>query len=272
MCRGADDPRPCTVLKHPMADLVSTPAAPKLLASFAPSSRVIWMNQAARWVISTFGLFVVLAVALILIFIGKEAIPLFAKPSSREVAPIQALLPVGVSLLTWSVDEFQSSSYGLGTDGRLYYFSNHDGHVERDLLITDLGTHAPEAAWASPAGDWIVAGTRDGKLKVISVILKLEFDAEGHRKLEPVIKESPLLEIPSAKGASIDRVVASWNPLTESLAIAVQAKDGRLWAGIYKQLGQNLELVEIHGVPTGETTALSIDNEANALLWADSTG
>lgn len=242
------------------------------LASFAAAPNVRWMDRAARFVISSFGLFVLLAIALILIFIGKEAAPLFLPAKSKEHGALQ--LPSTLSpetLLSWSMDEYQIYTYGLSKDGHLYFVSTKDGTLQRDLPITDLLQHPPHAAWVSPAGDCIVASTQEGKIKVLTLSFDLTYDSQDRQVLEPKVKESPLLAIPGVT-SNLDQVAGSYNPNSGSVAILVRVADGRLFAGSFNAMGQSLEMAEVKSSPAGPITAMSIDGDVRYAMLCDMEG
>lgn len=234
------------------------------LGDFKPSRRVIWTDRIAEAVISTSGIFVIIAVALIIIFVGREALPLFYAPKSEVRPDLRSAAVNSSTMLTWSTDEFQTNSYGLRSDGRLIFISNADGSVAHDLAIGDLQSVAPKAAWVSPVGDRFIVIRADGKIKILTLSLGVSYDAEKNQVLTPSVSESALLEFPGTPG--IQRLAATYNPVSEVIALAVLDQGGRLWAGTYSYASDLLEWKQIPLVLEGEPTGLAIDPDARFVV------
>src|SRR3989344_5075058 len=67
----------------------------KRLVSFEASPRTLWTDRIAKWIICSFGTLIILAVALIIVFVGREAAPLFYSPTSSPKADFELQLPDG---------------------------------------------------------------------------------------------------------------------------------------------------------------------------------
>ncbi len=251
--------------------LIATEArVPRKLASFAASPRVRWADRAAKWIISGFGLFVILTVVLILLFVGKEAVPLFYAPGSKEKSSLtMPALGKDVRLLSWSVDEFQEYSYGLASDGHLYYISNADGRIRHDIPIQGLLTDHPEMVWVSPSGDQMIAAMAHGKIKILNLEFHLEYGKEGQQVIRPSMKESPTLNVLAGRPnreASVERIAGSYQSVGETLALAIYFRDGLLLAGTWNAASQSLDLKPVETTISGKPTGLVIDNDARYLM------
>jgi ABC-type uncharacterized transport system permease subunit len=236
---------------------------------------VLWADRAARWVICGFGSLVILAVALIVLFISREAAPLFYSPQSTLTAQFAFQLPgPKVKMLSWNTDEFQKYSYGLADDGHFYLFSNEDGSLKQAVIVEDFAQHPPSCVWSSLKGDYLLAGTREGKIKVIGIRFTQEEEQGGSSRVPVKLEFFPLLEIAAAQGQkqsfAVDRIAGSFNATSDNLAIAAWSSDRRLFAGNYQIVNQQLDLRELKTKTEGNITGMVIDMDARYLTLTTS--
>ena len=268
------------------------PGAQTGFERFAVPKRVQWIDRAARLFISSFSILVILAVALILVFVCKEAAPLFYPPTAKE-KPTFKLPTFGedASMLSWSVDEFHTYSYGLADDGYLYFISNKEGSLQHRLKVNDLAENRPVKAWVSPAGDQFIAVTDHGRLKFFTLRFKTDYAPDGSQILTPTIKESPLMEVfpagrphrvaptpkesplmervptsPTAAKSAIERVTGAFNPVNEVLVFSVLFQDGMVATGSYNPTTQNIDRKDLKVGIEGRATGMVIDMDARFLV------
>jgi phosphate transport system permease protein len=252
----------------------TVPRPARLLGDFRPSAHVLLADRAARFGITGFGVFVILAVALILVFLGREAVPLFLSPTASARPDLR--LPVlgeGARLLTWNTDEFHSYGYGVGTDGKVWFLSSQDGAVRHSLPLAGFEKSPPVAAWASPIGDRLVVADAEGQFAVAVVRFKISYAQDGSKVLTPSLKVSarqPL--VPSAAGAAgkgVPREIrGAFNPTDESLGVAFLTAQGRLLAGKWTAPSESAELREISLPEAGKLTDFGVDTDVRFLVAA----
>lgn len=232
---------------------------------YKPSQRVIWTDKIAKWTISSFGIFVLLAVGLILIFVGKEAAPLFFAPTSKEQPTIKlAQVPNNSSFLSWNVDEFQTYSYGIASDGHVYFISNKNGSIQHDFPIADLLKDSPAAISTTRKGDVIVVASASGKLKVLQILFQLTYEPSGAPIVTPSIEESPFLALsqnPKEK-LNVQRLFVTQNQSSGVLSIAASTDQKNLWTGSYNPESKSLDLKQINNTTVeGQITGLTLDQD-----------
>ncbi len=257
---------PHTLERPPSAPVIRV----RKLASYAASTRVLWGDRVARWVICSFGVLVLLSVALILVFVGKEAAPLFTAPQS-EVKPVLKLpVPPETHMLTWSVDDFQTYSYGLGDDGKFYFISNKDGTLVHQLPLLVPPKERVVKAWTIPSGDVVVAVTDSGKFQVVRVLFKSDYDVRGDQILTPRISTSDWFPVGGAGAApwTVLQMGVSMNSSAETLALAFALSDGRFVIGNCQLMTKTVETREIQPSLEGGVTAISIDSDSRFMTVA----
>ena len=250
----------------------SAPTRARLLRDFRPAAHVVWADRAARFGITGFGVFVILAVALILVFIGREAVPLFRAPKSLARPDLR--LPVlgeGARLLTWNTDEFHSYSYGVGSDGRVWFLSNIDGTVRHALPLAGFEKIPPAAAWASPIGDRLVVANAEGGFSVAVVRFKISYEKDGAKVLTPSLKVSALQPLAPADGGAPQKgaprgIRGAFNPVDESLSLAFFTAQGRLLVGKWTATGESAELREVPLPDAGRLTDFGVDMDVRFLV------
>ncbi len=252
----------------------SAPTRARLLKDFRPAAHVVWADRAARFGITGFGVFVILAVALILVFIGREAVPLFRAPKSSAHPDLH--LPVlggGARLLTWNTDEFHSYSYGVGSDGKVWFLSNTDGTVRHALPLTGFEKIPPSAAWASPIGDRLVVANAEGRFAVAVVRFAISYEKDGAKVLTPSLKVSALQPLAPAVGGvplkGVPRGIrGAFNPVDDSLGLAFLTAQGRLLVGKWTAPGESAELQEVPLPEAGRLTDFGVDMDVRFLVVA----
>jgi phosphate transport system permease protein len=278
------------------------PQKKRLLKDFSPAPHVQWVDRISRGLICGVGILIIVTVALILVFVGKEAVPLFTAPKAEALPPREISgIPSDAKLLTWSVDEFHRYSYSLADNGHLYFISNRDGGVGYEHPIPDLQQNRPVAAWVSPTGERLFIAAADGRFKYLQVQIMLSHDDQGKAVFTPDIQESPLLSFPTealsgpsqtAENANslteanaarpnqktgsnklpvppiVARLACQFNPVTEMLAVSLISTDGRVFAGTFNPMPKLLEIREVELDPDGKITGMTIDSDARFLLVA----
>src|SRR6266705_671709 len=132
--------------------------------------RVQEASGRVRRVVTFGGLFIIVAVSFILVFILGETLPLFRAAQGRALGVVQ-LAPapeVGKPLLV-GIDEYQLYLYELLPAARLAVFKLADGSRAREFPLPGLLGATVVSACRSLTGDYLGAGTADGRVALQQV-------------------------------------------------------------------------------------------------------
>ncbi|MHB0956810.1 MAG: ABC transporter permease subunit [Pirellulaceae bacterium] len=145
-------------------------------------------DRVARWVITLGGLIVIASVAAILLLIVGVTLPLFARPSTHELAhvPLPApwrakdLLAVGIEL---PVNEPSGTAHLLARDGSIEFLNLQTEAVTfRTVINPPAATKAREIRAVERHGGWkYTLVWDDGSLSLVEVTSTPQFDAQGLR-------------------------------------------------------------------------------------------
>src|SRR5262245_11780651 len=152
----------------------------RVMAAGARIKRVKRVDRAATISITLGGMFIVAGVLFIFLFIFGQALPLFRSAQGRALGVMTLASPADASApprpLAVGVDEYQMYLYEVLPDGRLVFFRTKDGARAKEFAVTSLGGAAVTAASRSLQGDFVAAGTGDGRvaLQQVRVVPKYE--------------------------------------------------------------------------------------------------
>jgi phosphate transport system permease protein len=163
--------------------------------------RVKRVDRAATAAITLGGIFIIVAVSFIFVFIFGEAMPLFrpAQGTSEGALPLQA--PAGIEgappgkPLVFGVDEYQMYLYELLPDGRFVFFKTADGAVAREIPVAGLQGATLTAASRSLVGDFVGAGTSDGRVALQQVRFRPKYEEQKLVDLELEVRERGVFQI-----------------------------------------------------------------------------
>jgi len=141
--------------------------------------RVKLVDRLAAAGITLGGLFIIVAVLFIFLFILGEALPLFwpAQGQSRGTlklaaaprSPSPSASPLPERPLAVGVDEYQMYLYELLPDGRFVFFRLPDGTLAKEVPLASLAGATVVSASRSLTGDFVGAGTAEGKVALAQV-------------------------------------------------------------------------------------------------------
>jgi phosphate transport system permease protein len=201
------------------------------------AARIGWVKRVDRVAtvfITLGGVFIVIAVCFIFVFIFVETVPLF-RPAHGEakgtigLAPIPAsesavtspappetpLAPPAAAVrpLVMGIDEYQMYFYEVLTDGRTAFFKAADGSFVKQVAPTGLGSAAITCASRSLSGDNLAVGTSDGRASLLQVRFLPKYEDQKLADLE--------LELRDRGGVELDQLK---RPLRE---VAFEEQEGR---------------------------------------------
>ncbi len=200
--------------------------------------RVKLIDRVAVGFITFGGIFIIVAVSFIFIFIFGEAVPLFRPATGAArgtvnlaavpVAPLPALapasarsavLPVPVAPpsefkpLVLGIDEYQMYFYEVLADGRTVFFKAADGSFMKQVPPTSITGATLTSASRSLEGEFIALGTSDGRVTLQQV------------RVLPKYEDQKLVDLEMSVA---DRGLVALDPAGRSLReVAYDEKDGR---------------------------------------------
>jgi phosphate transport system permease protein len=165
--------------------------------------RVKRMDRLATVVITLGGVFIIVAVSFIFVFIFGEAFPLFrpAQGTAKGVLPLATPQgsPAGKPLV-FGVDEYQMYLYELLPDARFVFFkANGGGSVAREVPVAGLEGATLTAASRTLTGDFVGAGTADGRVALAQVRFVPKYVEQKLVDLELEVRDRGVFEIDPAK-------------------------------------------------------------------------
>lgn len=174
----------------------------RMAAASRRIARVKLADRGATAVIVLGGVFIILSVLFIFVFIFAEALPLFrgAKAERTGTLSLAAALPGGNGApLAVGVDEYQRYLYDLTPEGKLVLFRLQDGARHREIPIPGLGGATVTAASRSLQGDHLAAGTSDGRVALMQVRFRPVFKDQVLQDLDTELRDEGVLEVDAQK-------------------------------------------------------------------------
>src|SRR3989338_3135820 len=200
------------------------------------------IDKAARWVVTAGGAAIIAWLAAIFIFISIEVYPLFGKPKTGEVFNFK--IDGGFRPAVIGMDEYHESSYIIGDDGRVFFFSPKNlstppspplqrggilsAPLEGGGIIRLSKLDAPSKITSvSRSGDnrRLAFGTYDGGVLSVKVKYKIGYDSNNKRIIEPEIEENDLIQITTEK---LSIKLLAFAEKESDIAATVYTEDGRL--------------------------------------------
>jgi phosphate transport system permease protein len=185
------------------------PAAPVSLSvrqrvqeSTARIARVKLIDRFATVTITAGGISITIAVFFIFLFILGETLPLFrsAHGQARGAMTLAATAPgVEARPLAVGTDEYQKYLYELLPDGRFVFFRLADGSIAREIPLASLAGTTLVSGSRSLTGDFVGAGTTDGRVVLAQVRFRPRFEGQKMVDLDLEVKERGLFEMDPAK-------------------------------------------------------------------------
>jgi phosphate transport system permease protein len=232
----------------------ATPTAPgvpsireRVKAQAARIRRVKLIDRVAVGFITAGGIFIIVAVSFIFVFILGEALPLFrpahgeargsvnlaavpapeAVPSTATGVPSpgtpgltspKALAPTPAAAMTskplvLGIDEYQMYFYEVLADGRTVFFKTADGSFVRQAPRAGVAGTTITSASRSLLGEYVALGTADGRAALQQVRFLPRYEEQKLVDLDISVRDRGLIQLDPAR-----------RPLRE---VAYQEADGR---------------------------------------------
>jgi phosphate transport system permease protein len=169
----------------------------RMAAASKRIARVKLLDRAATGVITFGGLFIILSVSFIFVFVFAEALPLFRGAKAERLGTL-SLAPSGEPAhapLTIGVDEHQRYFYEVTPTGRVSLFRISDGARTSEVPVPGLGDAAVTAATRSLRGDLVAVGTASGRVALAQVRFKPVFKDQVLVDLEVEVRDRGGFEI-----------------------------------------------------------------------------
>jgi phosphate transport system permease protein len=169
--------------------------------------RVKLFDRLATGIITFGGLFIIVAVLFIFLFILGETLPLFrpAQGQARGALQLAAVpasstgLPAAEGPLVVGVDEYQMYLYELRPDGRFVVFKLADGSVAKEVPLASLAGATVVSASRSLSGDFVGAGTADGRVALAQVRFVPKYEEQKLVDIEIEVRERGTFVVDAAK-------------------------------------------------------------------------
>ncbi len=200
----------------------------RMAAASKRIARVKLADRVATGVITLGGLFIIVCVLFIFVFIFEQALPLFRGAQGRKVATLALVPPQGAVAapkepLAIGVDEYQKYLYEVAPDARIVLYGLADGTPQREFRIAELEGATVTAAVSSLTGD-LALGTADGRAALVQVFFRPVFDGAVLKDLESDVRVKRVVTVDPGKRA-VRSVASQISAEGEILLAAVVGDD-----------------------------------------------
>jgi len=200
----------------------------RMAAASKRIARVKLVDRGATGVITFGGIFIILSVIFIFVFIFAEAMPLFRGAKGERLGTISlAGVRGGTSHgtpLAFGADEYQKYLYELTPDAHLVVFRLADGATHREIALPGVEGAAITSASRALAGDSLAAGTADGRVALSLVRFRPVFEGQVLKDLDIDLRPKGVIAIDPAK-RPVREVVSQVSAEGETLVAALVGDD-----------------------------------------------
>lgn len=270
----------------------STPGREPFRVSKSVARRVKLADKTADVLIRLGGTLVILAIALIFVFILREVLPLFYAATVGEPQVHRALsASEGGAPLAAGTDEFESFVYMARADSSVELRTLPAWEGIPALRSTYLGSRHVNTAYLGPSRGLLLLGTDDGHVGLVQVTFDEAFTSDGKRTIKPGLKDLALVQLPGSSKA-VQRLFGRWN-INGGVAFVAETGEGNLVVATVTSSGfekaedsagllSSPEGADITDGPfqiqtlktalDAPTVAMAMDSDANLLLVATAAG
>jgi phosphate transport system permease protein len=186
------------------------------------SPRRLFLDKAARWIVTAGGLAIIASILGILFFIVHEVAPLMSR--ATVVAEQVRALPDGAALAVLT-DEYRELAAAIESDGHVRVARLATGEILADVPLVD-GVVAPERVSTPPGSTAFVVATTDGRVIVQRVLFSASYQ-EGRRVVAATLPPAAMVDVDEQR-RPITRAAAQVSADGESLVVAAASADDAL--------------------------------------------
>jgi phosphate transport system permease protein len=199
----------------------------RMAAASRRIARVKLVDRAATGVITFGGIFIILSVLFIFVFIFGEALPLFRGARGERLGSLSLAAPSGAAAglasgtpLALGVDEYQRYLYDVTPQAEVVFFRLQDGSRHRAIAIPGLDGAVVTTASRSLQGDNVAAGTGDGRVALLQVRFRPVFRDQVLQDLDMELRDKGVLTV-DPRGRLIREVSYRESPDGDKLVAAL---------------------------------------------------
>jgi phosphate transport system permease protein len=175
----------------------------RMAAASKRIARVKLVDRAATGIITFGGVFIILSVLFIFVFIFAEALPLFRPARGEKLGTLALATGVpgapAATPLAVGVDEYQRYLYEVTPAATVVFFRTADGARHRELPIAGLEGARVTTASHSLQGGLVAAGTGDGRVALLQVRFRPVFEGQVLQDLEMELRDRGAFEVDAQK-------------------------------------------------------------------------
>jgi phosphate transport system permease protein len=157
----------------------------RLAAASKRIGHVKRIDRAARGAITAGGIFIIVSVLFIFLFIVSETLPLFRPARAEKLAAI----PLARGALALGVDEYQKYVYQVTPEARVAFYRLDDGSFHREIPLPGVENARATAAARSLQGDYVAVGTDDGRVALVQIRFRPIFEEQTLRDLHIELRD-----------------------------------------------------------------------------------
>jgi len=212
---------------------------------------------------------VILTVAAIFVFVGREALPLFLPATSQPV--FHSTVPEFVSDAhpgVLGMDEYETYAYWLHSTGAVHLATLDNQKAAAPLTVPSLLKRRLSSAYRGPSQDHVYIGTQDGHVLLGQLKFNVTY-AETGRVVTARFAEDKLIQV-SDKGSAVTRLFGRHDTSGKARFAALCA-DGRIFTGSYEE-GGDATIEPVGGELGARATHLAIDGDGRRLFVTTEDG
>ncbi len=226
-------------------------------------ARLKRIDRAAVGLITLGGVFVVVSVIGILVFIASEALPLFRSASATKTGTFAVGAARPAASAGTGADELGRYVYDVTDAGVVSVFNSAGGARVKDFKSAALGASAVTAASRSLMGDFVALGTSDGRAVLLQVNFSPVFDAGVLKDVTIAVAERGVVTLDESRRA-IQRI--SYLEEGDDKIVAGQVGDADISVSWTEGGNEKKELVR---VGNGRFTSLAVGRTGALIAGTD---
>jgi phosphate transport system permease protein len=200
----------------------------RMAAASKRIARVKLVDRGATGVITFGGIFIILSVLFIFVFIFAEAMPLFRGAKGERLGRVslggvRGGSPHGTPL-AFGADEYQKYLYEVTPDAHVVVFRLADGTTHRKMPFPGVEGAAITSASRGLAGDALAAGTADGRVALAQVRFRPVFEEQTLKDLDIELRPQGVVAVDPAR-RPVREVVSQVSAEGETLVAALVGDD-----------------------------------------------